>query len=130
MNLDFGAAEAVRRLRAKEFSSTELVQALLDRIEEINPKVNAITTVLADKALAASRLPMDGPLAGLPISVKDNIDVAGLPTTHGVPALANAIAKADAPAIAHLRKAGAIPLARTNMPDFALRWHTDSSIAG
>src|SRR5262249_50678575 len=58
------------------------------------------------------------------------IDVAGLPTTHGVPALAGAIARADAPAVANLRAAGAIPLARTNMPDFALRWHTDSAIAG
>ncbi|MEN3263341.1 amidase [Pseudonocardia sp.] len=136
--LTFGAAETARRLRACEFSSHELITALLERIEDVNPRVNAIRVVLAEQALSAAReadrrlavgRPV-GPLDGVPITVKENVDVAGSATTQGVAALAHAIAPADAPSVANLRRAGAIPLARTNMPDFALRWHTDSGIAG
>jgi len=136
--LTFGAVQAARRLRAGEFSSTELVRALLDRIEMVNPMVNAVREVLAEPALRAARdadhrlatgHPV-GPLDGVPITVKDNVDVAGSATTQGVAALAGAVAPADAPSVAHLRRAGAIPVARTNMPDFALRWHTDSGLAG
>jgi amidase len=136
--LTFGAVEAVRALRARKFSSTELVQAMLARIEAINPTVNAVREVLAEQALWAAgeadrrlvaELPA-GPLDGLPITVKDNVDVAGTATTQGVAALAGAMAATDAPAVANLRRAGAIPIARTNMPDFALRWHTDSGIVG
>ena len=136
--LTYGAAEVAHKLRDGEFSSTELVQTMLARIEAINPQVNAIREVLSDQALRAAyeadrRLIAGTPagsLDGVPITIKDNIDVAGLATTQGVTALANDIASDDAPAVANLRKAGAIPLARTNMPDFALRWHTDSGIAG
>jgi amidase len=133
-----GAAEAARLLRARELSSVELVDALLARIEAVNPHVNAIRVVLAeqarDAALAADRrlatAAPAGPLDGIPFTVKENVDVAGTATTQGVAALADALATADAPVVANLRRAGAIPLARTNMPDFALRWHTDSGIAG
>jgi len=133
-----GAAAAARGLRAREFSSTELVHALLDRIDEVDPRVRAMREVLAEEALRAAadadrRLAEGaptGPLDGVPFTVKDNIDVAGSATTQGVRAFAGAIAPVDAPAVAHLRRAGGIPLARTNMPDFALRWHTDSQIAG
>jgi amidase len=132
------ATEALRLLHTGDLSSTDLVAALLDRIAEINPTLNAIRDVLADEALAAAeqadrRLRANapiGPLDGLPITVKDNIDVAGSATTQGVAAFAKDLATVDAPVIANLRAAGAIPIARTNMPDFALRWHTDSGIAG
>lgn len=133
-----GAAEAARRLRARELTSTELVTAHLERIEALNPKLNAVRQVLTDQALHAAaqadeRLAAGsprGPLDGVPITVKDNVDVAGTATTQGVAALAGALTDTDAPAVANLRRAGAIPIARTNMPDFALRWHTDSGIAG
>jgi amidase len=136
--LTFGAAEAARRLRAREFSSTELVQALLTRIEAVNPTVNAIREVLDEHALHAAgeadrRLLSGsscGPLDGVPVTVKDNVDVSGTATTQGVAALAGETASTDAPSVANLRHAGAIPVARTNMPDFALRWHTDSGITG
>ena len=62
--------------------------------------------------------------------MKENIDMAGLPTTWGVPALAKAVAPADAPVVERMRAAGAIPIARTNLPDMALRVHTDSSLHG
>ena len=66
----------------------------------------------------------------MPITVKENIDVAGVATTQGVPAFAEAIAPLDAPIIERMRAAGAIPFARTNLPDFGLRVHTDSSLRG
>jgi amidase len=66
----------------------------------------------------------------VPVTVKENIDLAGSATTQGVTALADMVPPLDAPAIAHLRAAGAIPFARTNMPDIGLRWHTDNELRG
>jgi hypothetical protein len=114
------------------------VQGRLERIEAINLRVNAVVELLADEALQAAdkadrRLAAGeavGPLHGVPLSVKENVDVAGLPTTNGVPAMAEAMAPVDAPQVAHLHAAGAIPLGRTNMPDFASRWHTDNALQG
>ena len=71
-----------------------------------------------------------GPLHGVPFTVKENIDMAGLPTTWGVPALAQAVAPLDAPVVQRMRAAGAIPIGRTNLPDMALRVHTDSQLHG
>src|SRR6201992_736785 len=70
------------------------------------------------------------PLHGVPFTVKENIDVAGTATTQGLPALAEAVAPVDAPQVERLRAAGAIPIGRTNLPDFGLRIHTDSSLRG
>src|SRR6266540_1990495 len=125
-------------VRSGQVSAREVVQAHLDRIGQVNEAVNAVTRVLAEDALAAAdRLegaraagaPL-GPLAGVPVTVKENHDVAGTPTTLGVRAFAGQVAAGDAPAVARLRAAGAIPIARTNLPDFMLRWHTDSSLHG
>ena len=132
------AGDLARMIRARTVSAREVIDAHLGRIDMVNPTVNAITVTLAesaraaadaiDRALASGADP--GPLAGVPFTVKENIDVAGSATTWGVPAFAGQIATIDAPAVAHLRRAGAIPLARTNMADFAFRWHTESAIAG
>jgi amidase len=125
-------------VRSGQVSAHQVVQAHLDRIDRVNPAVNAATRVLAGEALAAAdRLdraraagaPL-GPLAGVPVTVKENHDLAGTPTTLGVRALAGQLADQDAPAVARLRAAGAIPIARTNLPDLLLRWHTDSSLHG
>jgi amidase len=133
-----GAGELASMIRARDVTSTEVVDAYLARIEEVNPSVNAVTATLAvaardaardiDRAVVAGR--SVGPLAGVPFTVKENIDVAGSATTWGVAALAGQIASADAPLVARLREAGAIPLARTNLPDFAFRWDTMSGVAG
>ena len=129
-----GAGELAAMIASREVTSAEVVEAHLARIEEVNPHLNAVTVTLADEARAsaaavdravATGAPL-GPLAGVPFSVKENIDVAGSATTWGVAALAEQIASADAPMIAQLREAVAIPLARTNLPDFAFRWHTVS----
>ena len=133
-----GAGELAGMIASGEVTSTEVIEVHLARIEEVNPDVNAVTVTLADEARVAAAAvdravaagaPL-GPLAGVPFTVKENIDVAGSATTWGVAALSEQIASADAPMVARLREAGAIPLARTNLPDFAFRWHTESGRAG
>jgi amidase len=132
------ATELAAMIRGREVSSREVIQAHLDRIEAVNPYLNAVVRVLPEQALAAadaadrastggSEL---GPLHGVPFTVKENIDLAGTPTTQGVPALADAVAAVDAPQVERLRAAGAIPIGRTNLPDFGLRVHTDSALHG
>jgi amidase len=133
-----GAVELAAMIRDREVSSREVVQAHLDRIGAVNPHLNAIVRLLPQEALAAAdaadRAVADGAtlgaLHGVPCTVKENIDLAGTPTTQAVPALAGAIAPVDAPQVERLRAAGAIPLGRTNLPDFGLRVHTDSELHG
>jgi amidase len=132
------AIDLAKAIAAKEVSSAEVVEAHLARIEAVNPKLNAIVRVLSDEARAGARAAdaqvaagaVLGPLHGVPFTVKENIDMAGLPTTQGVIALAGAIAAVDAPVVERMRAAGGIPIGRTNLPDFALRVHTDSSLHG
>ena len=121
-----------------EVGAVEAVRAYLARIESVNPRVNAVTNVLKETALEAAR-EVDrkraagdelGPLAGVPFTVKENIDVAGSATTHGVPALRQAMPSADAPIVERLRRAGAIAIGRTNLPDFSMRFHTSSQLYG
>jgi amidase len=132
------ATELAQRIARRQLSSAEVVDAHLARIDAVNPALNAVVRVLADEARAAAvkadqRLASGetiGPLHGVPFTVKENIDMAGLPTTWGVPALAKAVVPVDAPVVERMRAAGAIPIARTNLPDMALRVHTDSSLHG
>lgn len=127
-----------QRISAGEVSSLEVVEAHLARIESVNPQVNAIVRVLGDDARAAAVLADQvvaqgaalGPLHGVPFTIKENIDVAGLPTTWGVKPFANAVVPMDAPVVERMRAAGAIPLARTNLPDMGLRMVTESSLYG
>src|SRR5271168_5373124 len=101
------ASELARMIAARETTSAEVVDAHLARIDAVNPKLNAIVRVLADDARAQAKAadaavaagdPL-GPLHGVPITVKENIDMAGLPTTQGVAPLAGAIASLDAPIV-------------------------------
>jgi amidase len=131
-----GAAELARAFAAREVSVASVVAACLARIEHRNGDLNAVTVTLADEALAAAReadrLLARGdpaaPLLGVPFTVKENIDVAGTVTSMGL--RGGVRAERDAPHIAHLRAAGAIPIARGNLPDLALRWHTDNARHG
>jgi amidase len=133
-----GALELAGRIRDREVSSREVLAAHLARVEACNDSLNAIVRLLTDEALAAAEQADAavvagaelGPLHGVPCTVKENIDVAGTPTTNGVSALAEAIAAIDAPTVERMRQAGAIPFARTNLPDFGLRVHTDSQLHG
>jgi amidase len=125
-------------IRTRQVSARAVIEAHLERIEQVNPTINAISKVLTEEALtAADLLDRDlangiepGALAGVPFTVKDNIDVQGSATTWGVRAHADQIASEDSPMVRHLRNAGAIPIARTNMCDFASRWHTESDLIG
>ena len=136
--IEHGAGALARLIRDGAASSREVVETHLERIAARNGELNAVRVTLAERALAAadeadgarSRGDALGPLHGVPVTVKENVDVEGTATTLGVAALEGAIAPSDAPAVAHLRAAGAIVIGRTNMPDFAIRWHTDSGVAG
>ena len=132
------AHELAGGIARKDFSCTEVVEAHLRRIKAVNPGLNAIVKTLAaearrDAAEADRKVSMGhalGPLHGVPFTIKENIDVAGFPTTWGVPAFAGAIPPVDAPVVERMRAAGAIPIGRTNLPDMGLRMHTDSSLHG
>ena len=133
-----GAADLARRIATGEASSLQVVEAHLARIDAVNPRVNAVVRVLADEARAGAALADQavargdalGPLHGVPFTVKENIDLKGHPTTWGVHALANALVPLDAPVVERMRAAGAIPIARTNLPDMGLRMTTESSLHG
>lgn len=110
----------------------------LNRIEEVNPKVNALVEVSVKEAFAAadaadnvvSKGEQLGPLHGVPIATKVNSDQAGHATTNGVTAFRDNIALVDGPEIANLRKAGAVFLGRSNTPAFSHRWFTNNNLHG
>ncbi|QFU74384.1 indole acetimide hydrolase [Halioglobus maricola] len=128
------ACALAQMIKTKHVSSREVVESHLERIETVNPAVNAVTVVLADSALSAAD-EADGkastaPLHGVPFSIKENLDCVGSATTQGLPAMAEAVPSADAPVVSRMKAAGAIPLARTNMPELGLRITTDNPLRG
>lgn len=132
------ATELAEAIRARQASSVEVVEAHLRRIEAVNPSINAVVIVMAEQALEAAkvadRLSVAGGdvprFHGVPFTIKDSIDVAGTPTTHGLKALAGAYPTLDAPVVERMRAAGGIPLGRTNLPSGAVRWHCESELWG
>jgi len=122
--------EQARLIRNGEVSSAELVDAHLKRIEQNNPSLNAVVQVLADEKHKPRRA-AHGPLAGVPFSIKDSIEVAGTVCTAGTLGLKSAPASTrDATLVARLRAAGAIPIARTNLPDLLFAFESDNLIYG
>lgn len=115
------------RVASGELRAETLVEDALNRIKELNPRLNAFITITGETALAAARQAdkdiagggYRGPLHGIPISLKDLIDVAGLPTTAASRLRANHVAHRDAPVARHLREAGAILVGKTNLHEFA-----------
>ena len=132
------ASTLAQRIRTGEITSREVVTSHLERIEQVNDDVNAVVevrpeTVLADADIADAALRAGEPLGalhGVPFTVKINLDVAGYATSEGVAALKDFVATEDAPTVEKMRAAGAVMLARTNMPDFGLRMNTESSLFG
>jgi amidase len=132
-----GAARQMQLLRERALGARELVELCLRRIERLDPELNAFRLVDAGGALeqadAAQRRLDAGdtaPLLGVPVAVKDNLDVAGLDTRHGLGAIP-APAGADAEAVRRLRAAGAVILGKTNMPELAMWGHiTESATFG
>jgi Asp-tRNA(Asn)/Glu-tRNA(Gln) amidotransferase A subunit family amidase len=129
--------EFVAALARRELSSTELVQMHVDRIAEVNPVVNAVVHLdaeraLADAAAADARLRSGdrAPLLGLPVSVKDSISVAGMPCLSGSYARDGFVPSEDATVVTRLRGAGAVILCKTNVPEYTWSVETDNAISG
>jgi aspartyl-tRNA(Asn)/glutamyl-tRNA(Gln) amidotransferase subunit A len=140
MNSDlirYDATKLAELIRTRKVSPVEVVQAHLDRIEAINPKVNAIVTV-ADNALATAKAAeaavMEGaelgPLHGVPFTAKDSIDTAGVLTQRGSPIFRGRMPEADATSVARLKSAGGILLAKTNLPEFSYWIESDNLLSG
>ena len=135
---DVSAAELARRVRAGELSPVEVVEAHLDRIRALDDEINAIVALRADEARETAREVKrrieagedPGPLAGVPVAVKDLEDVAGLPTTSGSKPLADNVADEDALVVERLRDAGAVVLGKTNTPEFGHKGTTDNLLFG
>jgi amidase len=132
------AVEIASGIRARDFSCREAVTSVLTRIDRLNPSLNAITVDCREEALAdaaradqaVSRGDPLGPLHGVPVTIKENVDQRGWATPNGVPAFADLVAAEDSPVVANLRRAGAIMVGRTNTPEFSMRATTDNPLRG
>jgi amidase len=131
-----GAARQAEMVRGGEISPTELVQLHLDRIERLEPLLNAFRIVLAERALAEAKQAEarlkggdERPLLGVPIALKDSADLAGEVTTHGTDAF-DEPARADSEMTRRLRAAGAIIVGKTNLPELAICGFTESATWG
>jgi Asp-tRNA(Asn)/Glu-tRNA(Gln) amidotransferase A subunit family amidase len=125
---DHSLTELVALLRKREVSAVEVVEAHLQRISVVNPQLNAIVT-LNPEAVEQARS-VDGDLGGLPITIKDTIDTAGLRTTSGSRLRADYVPDHDAPAVARLKAAGAIVLGKTNAAEMAMDYNADNPVFG
>ena len=146
------AVEVASGIRERQFTCSDVMESVVGRIRALNPKLNAIVMDLTDQALAEAAAadsafkqhPKPGPLFGVPVTIKVNVDQEGQATTNGLAAFANVIAPADAPIVRNLRRAGAIIVGRTNTPELSMRattvnplhgrtwnpWHPDASPGG
>jgi amidase len=132
------AVELARRLRAKELSAREVVGAHLSQIERINPGLNAIVTLIADRAMERARLADDdmangrhvGPLHGLPIAHKDLQPTNGIRTTFGSPIYRDFVPAEDSLLVERFRRAGAIVVGKTNTPEFGAGSQTFNAVFG
>ena len=131
------ATKLAELIRKREASPVEVVQAHLDRIEAVNPKVNAVVTLagsaLADAKEAEAAIQRGdtlGPLHGVPFTVKDSIDTAYVKTQRGTPIFKGRTPDTDATSVARLKKAGGILLAKTNLPEFSYGIESDNLLSG
>lgn len=133
-----GAGETAARIAGGDVSALDVIDAHLGRMDAVNPALNAITRPLHEEARAAAKQADTavargdalGPLHGVPVTIKDNVDIAGQSSPNGLPALKDMVAEANSPVVDNLLKAGAIVIGRTNAPEFSLRWHTDNPLFG
>ena len=132
------ASEAAEKIRTGDLSSAELVEAVLRRIDRLQPSLNAFTDVFHDEALAKAKLADEAvargealkPLHGVPVSIKDSVPMAGTRSTAGSRLLKDYIPAADAVTVERLRDAGAVIVGRTNAPEFVWRGSTDNRLFG
>lgn len=132
------ASELADAIRSKKLSSRAIVEAHLEQIAKVNPKLNAVVQLTADSArkqadeadAAVARGEISGPLHGVPMTIKDTLETTGVICTGGTKGRANYVAKADATAVARLRAAGAIFLGKTNVPELAGAIECDNLVYG
>jgi amidase len=133
------AREMASAIRLRQISSFELVTAHVEQIQRVNPQINSAIEILAETALDSARAADEafvrgetiGPLHGVPISIKDSMDVRGTRSTAGTWGRRNApLADCDATLVRRLRNAGAIPIAKTNLPDLLFAYESDNLIFG
>jgi amidase len=132
------AAALAKAIRAQEVSSREVVLACLERIEQVNPKLNAVVQVNAESALAQARQADDelchgqirGLLHGVPMTIKDSLDTAGMVTTAGTKGRIGFLPQTDATVVSRLRAAGAILMGKTNTPELTFAYETDNLVYG
>lgn len=134
---DLPAHELARRVRARDVSPVEVLDACLARVEQVNPRINAVVTLnpaARDEAAALERRIAAGedvgPLAGVPVGIKDVTEVAGVRTTYGSPLFADHVPGEDALVVRRLRAAGAVVLGKTNTPEFAAGGNTFNPVFG
>jgi len=134
----WSATALASAIRQRQISAREALQAAYDRLDQVNPAVNAVVVARREAAYQqadeADHAVRDGaalgPLHGVPVTIKDNVDQAGIATVNGVIANRNLIAASDSPPVASWRRAGAVILGRTNTPAFSLRWDTENDVWG
>ena len=132
------ATKLAKAVRAKEISSEEVVRACLARIEAVNPHLNAVVQLRAEAALeqartadaALARGELQGPLHGVPMTIKDSFDTAGVISTWGTLGRKDFVPSEDATIVARLKAAGAILLGKTNTPEFTYSFETNNAIYG
>jgi len=135
---ELSAVELAARLARKQVSAREVMSAHLAQIERINPRVNAIVTLVAEQAMASAavadeRIARDGPLGplhGLPVAHKDLVDTAGIRTTQGSPFYRDTVPTRDALIVTRMRGAGAITIGKTNTPEFGAGSQTFNTVFG
>ncbi|MEO0773630.1 MAG: amidase family protein [Pseudomonadota bacterium] len=131
----WNATQIVAATTVGDISVREVTEAAIARMEAVNPSLNAVVAGLADEArveadaLDASDGPK-GPLHGVPITIKINVDQQGQATSNGVPAFKDVIAPGNAPIVQNLKAAGAVVIGRTNTPEFSFRADTDNPLFG
>jgi amidase len=131
------ASQMLQALRHRQLSAVELLTLHQHRIERYNPRLNAIVTECFEQARAAAEAAdaarargADAPLLGLPITLKESINVRGLKTTVGLPAFAQAQVEFDAPATQRMQTAGAVLMGKTNVPPMLADWQSDNEVYG
>jgi amidase len=132
------AAEIVTRVKNRDLSAEEVIASSLQRLQQVNPKINAVVQEMPEQALAAARALDDrivageavGALAGVPVTIKVNIDQQGFANTNGIRIQQDLVAQQDSPVVTNLLNAGAIVVGRTNTPAFSMRWFTRNSLHG
>lgn len=132
------ASEIATKVKNKELSAVEVTKAALERLEQVNPSINAVVAEMPEEALSMAA-DIDkkiacgeatGPLAGVPVTIKMNVDQIGHCNTNGLKILKDNLTEQDNAVVSNLRKADAVFIGRTNTPAFSMRWFTRNTVHG